>query len=168
MHPQTKHRETMAFDGPSTASKYIEISPVSAMEGVMSTLLRSFVIGLAFAMATVTSTKSAVAMTYDNIIGTWCGAKTNPNWTNQLIARTTLTIVHLPENSKVILKIDHFEFTDTNVTIHYYAAPGKQGGGTPGNKLTQVMYGDFSADGKTMVQGASGIAGTGQYHFTRC
>jgi hypothetical protein len=132
---------------------------------MMSTLLRNFVIGLAFAMATVTYSKSAVALTYDNIIGTWCGAKTNPNRTNQLIARATLTVVHLPENSRVVLKIDHFEFTDTTVTIHYFSA-GPSEGGTPGKVLTSVDYGDFSADGKTMVQKPSSAGGL--YRFARC
>jgi hypothetical protein len=131
----------------------------------MSTLLRNLVIGLAFAIAAITCSKSAVALTYDNIIGTWCGAKSNPNWTNQLIARNTLTVVHLPGNSRVVLNIDHFEFTDTTATIHYYSA-GPSEGGTPGKVLTRVLYGDFSADGRTMIQQPSKAGGL--YRFTRC
>jgi hypothetical protein len=139
-----------------------------ARGGVMSTLLRGFVIGLAFAMAAVTCSKSAVALTYDDILGTWCGAKTNPDWTNQLIARTTLTVVHLPQNSRTILKIDHFDFTDAIVTIYYLSAGRSQQSGTgiPGKVLTQVRYGDFGPNDKTMVQKSSDIGGA--YHFTRC
>ncbi len=104
-------------------------------------------------LATTTlASGSAVAdpVTYKDILGKWCGTKSNPNWVNLTISRDELAIVHLPNKAKNVLKIDHFEFGDSAVTLHYYAAGALNG--VPGSNLFQVSYGEFGADDKTMVQ----------------
>jgi hypothetical protein len=105
---------------------------------------------LTFVTASVASGKAAGAPTYDTILGKWCGTKANPNWVNLLITRDALTITHLPNNVVNKLTIDRFEFTDTTVMIHYFAAGALKG--VPGNNPYRVSYGDFSDDGKKMVQ----------------
>jgi hypothetical protein len=113
----------------------------------------------------VANGKAGGALTHNDILGSWCGVKTNPNWTNLLVARDKLTITHLPGKGVNVLKIDHFSFTETQVTIHYFAAEALKG--VPGKNLFEVSYGNLSADGKTMVQLHSGVQPR-DYNFTRC
>ncbi len=104
-------------------------------------------------------------LTAKNIYGQWCGASTNPNLTKDIFAANSLTVVHLPGNTKTVLKVDRYEYTATTITVYYYSAGSGQGG-TPGNVLVNVTYGNFSADGKTMNQLPNSQGGL--YVFTRC
>jgi len=113
--------------------------------------LRRLLIASVLATASVASGSAvADALAYKDILGKWCGTKTNPNWVNLMITRDELTITHLPNKTRNVLKIDHFEFSDTAVTLDFFAAGALNG--VPGSNLFQVSYGDFGADGKTMVQ----------------
>jgi hypothetical protein len=120
---------------------------------------------LAFVTASVASGKAAGAPTYDAILGKWCGTKANPNRVNLLITRDALTITHLPNNVVNKLTVDRFEFTDSMVMIHYFAAGALKG--VPGNDPYRVRYGDFGADGKTMVQLHNAVQPRDAY-YTRC
>ncbi len=91
--------------------------------------------------------------------------QTNPNWVNLMITRDELAITHLPNKVKNVLKIDHFEFGDTAVTLHYFAAGALNG--VPGSKLFLVSYGDFGADDKTMVQLHNSVQPRDAY-YKRC
>jgi hypothetical protein len=120
---------------------------------------------LAFVTASVASGKAAGAPTYDAILGKWCGTKANPNRVNLLITRDALTITHLPNNVVNKLTVDRFQFTDSMVMIHYFAAGALKG--VPGNNPYRVRYGDFGADGKTMVQLHNAVQPRDAY-YTRC
>jgi hypothetical protein len=120
---------------------------------------------LAFVTASVAGGKAAGAPTYDTILGKWCGTKANPNWVNLLITRDKLAITHLPNNVENVLKIDHFEFSETAVAIHYFAAGALKG--VPGKNPFLVSYGNFGADGKTMVQLHNSVQPRDAY-YTRC
>ena len=127
-------------------------------------LLKRFVIGVAVVILPVNNGAFAAMLTYDSILGSWCGVSTNPYLTNLIFARDTLTVIHLPKNDRTVLKIDHYEFTDSEIIMYYKFAGGNQTG-TPGNVLGHSTYRDFGADDKTMVQAPSNDA---LYHFTRC
>lgn len=128
--------------------------------------LKQLLIAAALATASLAS-GSAVAeeLTYKDILGKWCGNKSNPNWVNLIITRDELAIVHLPNKARNVLKIDHFEFSDTGVTLHYFAAGALNG--VPGSNLFQVSYGDFGAGGKTMVQLHNTVQPR-DAHYKRC
>jgi hypothetical protein len=114
-------------------------------------------LGLVIATASVTNSVSAATLTYDNILGSWCGVNTNPHWVNAIFSRDSLTAIFLPNNSKTVFKIDHYEFTDTMVSVRYVKAD---------KTVTTVIYIDFSADDQTMIQAATDQSAI--YHFTRC
>jgi hypothetical protein len=127
--------------------------------------LKSFILGMTVAIATVTMSESAATLSYDNILGNWCGQNSNPNLTNYLFARDTLTVTFLPDKTTSVLKIDHYDFSDSAVVVYYLAAsPDK--GSTPGNMLFQVTYYNFGSDGQTMQQKPSDRGGL--YRFKRC
>ena len=134
---------------------------------MISISLRSLGIGLVIAIAAISSGGSAVALTYDDILGKWCGVSTNPNLTNLLFSRDRLIVFHLANNTQTTLQVDHYEFTDTEVMLYYLAAgTAKTQQGSPGNERVYATYRDFGADGKTMIQVATKYAG--QYRFIRC
>jgi hypothetical protein len=132
---------------------------------MIGAIFRRFIIGLVFASVGIANGEAAGALTYNDILGRWCGAKTNPNWTNLLVARDKLTITHLPGKVVNVLKIDHFSFTETQMTIHYFAAGALEG--VRGKNLFHVDYGNLSADGKSMVQLHNEVQPS-DYNFTRC
>jgi hypothetical protein len=127
-------------------------------------LLKRFVVSLAILILPVTTGAFAAMLSYDNILGSWCGMSINPYLTNLVFARDTLTVIHLPKNDRTVLKVDHYQFTDTAITLYYKYAGGDQTG-TPGNVTGHAVYSEFGADDKTMVQAPSNNA---LYHFTRC
>src|SRR5260370_14297586 len=127
--------------------------------------LKGFFFALVLAAASVANVKSADALTYGSILGKWWKAKTNPNWVNLMITREALTITHLGNNGVNRLNIDHLEFTDTTVVIHYLAAGDLKG--VPGTNPYRVSYGNFSSDGKTMVQLSNSVQPRDAY-YTRC
>jgi hypothetical protein len=132
---------------------------------MIGSLFKRFFFALVLATASVANVKSADTLTYDNILGKWCGAQTNPNWVNLLITRDALTITHLPNKVVNKLSIDHFEFTDTTAIIHYFAAEALNG--VAGKNLFRVSYGDFGADGKSMVQLSNSVQPRDAY-YKRC
>jgi len=127
---------------------------------------RRFLIASVLATASLASGGAvADALAYEDILGKWCGTRTNPNWVNLMISRDELVITHLPNKTKNVLKIDHFEFGDTAVTLHYFAAGALNG--VAGSNLFQVSYGEFGADGKTMVQLHNSVQPRDAY-YKRC
>jgi hypothetical protein len=111
------------------------------------------------------ATAPAPAMTYDDIVGSWCGDSANPHWGNYLFAHDTVTITHLPGKKQTVLQVDRYEFTDKAVTLHYWAATGR--GNIPGDKPFTVQFGHFGSDNKTMVQEPDDTRGK-PYRYTRC
>ena len=109
---------------------------------------------------------NAAALGYDDILGNWCGLKSNPNWTNFHVSRETLTITHLPEGNKIGLKIDHFEFDDDSVVIYYRSAGHGNQASRPGSVLSRVKFFRFSPDRASMNQATSDVSG--EYQFNRC
>jgi len=126
---------------------------------------RSVIVGLAIATATVTISASAAPLSYNSILGSWCGQSSNPNLTNYLFARDTLTVTFFPAKTKSVLKIDHYDFSDSAIVLYWLAASPDQGG-TSGNTLVQVTFGNFSSDDQTMQQQPNDEAGL--YRFKRC
>jgi hypothetical protein len=122
-------------------------------------------IGLMFAALSVANGGSAVALQQNNILGKWCGVRANPNWVNIEFTRDKMTITHLPGNEPDTLKIDRFEFTEDTVIVHYFAAGALNG--VPGKDPFHVTYGNFGADGKTMVQLHNSVQPRDAY-YTRC
>jgi hypothetical protein len=129
--------------------------------------VKNFGLGLAFAMIFVVTAQSGGTLSYNNILGKWCGVSTNPNLTNMLFARDTLTITHLPQNTTTVFAVDHYEFTDTMVKLHYRAS-GTALTPVPSKEIFRADYSDFSSDGKTMSQPAIPNINRGAYHFMRC
>src|SRR5215471_6921379 len=125
----------------------------------------SKVIFALIAAALLASGESADALSYNDIFGKWCGSSADPNLTNITFSRDVLTITHLPTKNTAVLKIDHFDFTDSTITIYYFGAGAVQG--TPGNKPFYVWYGNFRPDGKAMSQLPIN-APSRPYSFTRC
>jgi hypothetical protein len=113
----------------------------------------------------VTISESAATLSYNTILGKWCGLSSNPNLTNYLFARDTLTVTFLRGKSTSVLKVDHYDFSDSTVVLYYFAASPDEGG-TPGNTLVQVTFGNFSPDDQTMEQPPSDEGGL--YRFKRC
>ena len=128
-------------------------------------LLRSLVVGFTVATAAVTASASAATLSYDNILGNWCGVTSNPNLTNYFFTNGNLTVTFLPGRTTSTLTVDHYEFSDSTVVLFYLAASPKKGG-TPGNTLVQVTFENFSPDGQTMNQRPSEQGGL--YRFVRC
>ncbi len=108
----------------------------------------------------------AASLDYSDALGTWCGSRSNPNWTNMDISRDALAITHLPGGNQTVLRIDHFEFSDAHVLIYYLAAGLGNQANKPGSTLARVEFIRFSADGRSMVQATSDISA--EYTFTRC
>jgi hypothetical protein len=133
---------------------------------VIGELVKNFGLGLALAMVSVTVGQSASTLTYDDILGKWCGVSSNPYWTNMLFSRDTLTITQLPKKTTVVFKVNHYEFTDTTVSVSYLAGGDRLSPTASGKEIFQATYADFGSDGKTMSQPA--IPGRGAYHFMRC
>ncbi len=127
--------------------------------------LKSLIVGMTIATATVTMSESAATLSYNSILGSWCGLSSNPNLTNYLFARDTLTVTFFPAKTKSVLKIDHYDFSDSAIVLYWFGASPNQGG-TPGNTLLQVTFGNFSSDDQTMQQQPSDEAGL--YRFKRC
>ncbi len=125
----------------------------------------SFIMGLTVVATVVGTSQSASALAYNDILGKWCGATSNLNWTNMLFARDVLTITHLPRKTTTVFKIDHYEFTDTMVTV-YYRSAGPAPAPFSDKKLFKAVYSNFSSDRKAMSQPA-GI-NRDAYRFTRC
>jgi hypothetical protein len=118
-------------------------------------LLRSFIIGF---VAAVTASAPAAALTYADILGGWCGVRSNPNRTNYTFTRKTLTVTFLPGRTKKVFKVDNYDFSDTGtVTLFYWQARDER---------RQVHFGDFSSDGREMFQQSSEAGGL--YRFVRC
>jgi hypothetical protein len=142
----------------------------SAMPAAVGEMIRELVeklgLGLAFAMISITAGQTAGKITYDDILGKWCGVSSNPNWTNMLFARDTLKITQLPAKTIKVFKVDQYEFTDTSVLVNFLAAGDPLAPTPAGKEVFQATYSDFSSDGKTMSQSA--IPGRGAYHFKRC
>ena len=112
-------------------------------------LIKDLGLGLAFAMMFVATAQSASVLGYNDILGKWCGASNNPNWTNMLFARDALTITHLPQKKTTVFKVDRYEFTDTMVMIYYRPAASVPPPFS-GKKTFKAIYSDFSSDRKTM------------------
>ena len=109
---------------------------------------------------------NAAALGYDDILGNWCGMKSNPNWTNFNVTRGMLTITHLPEGNRIGLTIDHFDFDDDSVVIYYRSAGHGDQASRPGSVLSRVKFFRFSSDRRSMNQATSDISG--EYQFNRC
>ena len=129
------------------------------------TSLKSVLAGCLLAIAAVGSSHAA-SIGYDEILGNWCGMKSNPNWTNFHVSRGTLAITHLPNGDTIDLSIDHFEFSDTRVIIYYLSAGHGNQANKPGNVVSRVEFIRFSADRTSMFQATSDISG--EYQFRRC
>lgn len=123
-------------------------------------------------MMVAATSANAASLDFGDILGNWCGSRSNPHWTNYQISRTTLTVTHLPSGSKTTLQIDHFDFTEMyqsnrpSVVIYYLAAGHGGQAGTPGHTLIHAGFINFSSDGRSMTQVKSDV--TNEYHFTRC
>jgi hypothetical protein len=111
------------------------------------------------------SSQGAGTLSYGNILGKWCGVTSNPNLTNYLFTRDTLTVNHLSNKQTVVLKLDNYEFSGAMVIVHYFAKSAKAGS-VAGNQRVDVTFGEFSADGKTMAQVKT--SGSPAYLFVRC
>jgi hypothetical protein len=114
----------------------------------------------------VAAAGNAAALGYDDILGNWCGSKSNPNWTNFHVSRGTLAITHLPDGNTIDLSIDHFEFSDSGVVIYYLSAGHGNQASTPGSVVSRVQFIRFSPDRQLMIQATSDISG--EYQFRRC
>ncbi len=100
---------------------------------------------------------TASTLSYEDILGTWCGAADNPNVTNYELSRQSLIVTFLPDRNKRAFNVDVYEFEPGVVTLYYF----------PTSKDRRwVKFGEFSADRKQMVQLAS-EAGP-RYVFRRC
>ena len=128
----------------------------------MRAFLKSFIVGLTMA-TTATTGESAAALSYDNILGKWCGLASNPNPSIDLFTRDALTVT-FPSRT-VVLKIDHYNFSDSTVIMHYFAAAPERGS-TPGQQVLNVTFENFSSDGQTMDQRPNEQGG--RYRFKRC
>jgi hypothetical protein len=132
---------------------------------VIRVLRRNLGLGVAAMTISVVTSQSASALAYNDILGKWCGVSSNLNWTNMLFARDVLTITHLPQKATTVFKIDHYEFTDTIVTV-YYRSISPAPAPVPGRKIFKAVYLNFSSDRKTMSQPAG--VNQNAYRFTRC
>ena len=128
-------------------------------------ILPRSVVAALFLIATVGGA-GAASLDYDSILGLWCGSQSNPNWTNYRVSRDALTVIHLPQRTNTVLRVDHFEFSDDAVVIYYLSAGHEKLGGTPGNVMSRVQFINFSPDGQQMTQATSDVSG--EYRFTRC
>jgi hypothetical protein len=126
---------------------------------------KSAFLGFLLALA-ATGGAGAASLSYDDILGNWCGSRSNPNWTNFRVSREQMIITHLPNRTRTPLKIDHFVFSDTDIVIFYLSAGTGTKAGTPGSMMSHVQFIRFGSDGQSMVQATSDV--TGEYRFTRC
>lgn len=69
---------------------------------------------VAFLLAAAGVTTPAVALTDRDILGKWCGSKTNYD-----IGRKTQTVTCRSDNERKNFVIDRFAFTDTDMTMYW-------------------------------------------------
>ena len=100
---------------------------------------------------------TTTALSYDDILGTWCGEPGNPNPTQYELSRQSLIVTFLPARNKKAFNVDVYEFAAGVVTLYYF----------PNSKERRwVKFGEFSADRRQMAQLAN-EAGP-RYAFRRC
>ena len=105
-----------------------------------------------FALAAVFFTPaSALAMSFDDISGKWCGETTA-----YYIGRNSIDVTFFSNNSRVRYMIDNFEYTDTEITINWFSKDDR----------VFTKFGEFSSDKQKMVQ-LQNTAGP-RREFRRC
>ncbi len=120
-------------------------------------LRRNAIFALAVGFALMVPSGPASALSEADILGTWCGAKSNSNLTNYTITRNTLTVTYFPANTQRVFPITSFDFSSDVVTMNWKLAD---------NDERWTKFGEFSPDRRSMMQLAS-EAGP-RYDFYRC
>ena len=93
------------------------------------------------AALTLAGGSPAQALSFEDIAGKWCtGIGT------ALFTRDKLTVTLASSGQKIELKVEGYEFDETQITVKWV---------TGQNKHTSTPYRDFSADRRMMVQPAT-------------
>ncbi len=103
-----------------------------------SGLRKAMILALTVAAAAVCWSSRAAALTYDDILGTWCTAAGRSGFT-----RESLNIFRSSDNASFSFRITRYEFSDASVKVFWIRRDGDE---------TSTTYGQFGADGRTMVQ----------------
>jgi len=132
----------------------------------MGIAIRNAILACAVTLVLAATSFPVAALSAKDILGQWCGERSNPNWTNVEFTETRLIVTRLPGKSVKSFKIRSYDYSDDLVTVHYTAGDD-EGGGTPGNsRQFRVEYGHFSSDGTSMNQEPNEAGG--RYRFNRC
>ena len=97
-------------------------------------------------LAASSAGEAAAKLAFSNIQGSWCGTQSKYVFTTG-----TLSVTHFTGGFTKVLRVDRYDYADSMITL-YYLAQDPEHGGTPGTKTVWVAFGEFSANGKTMVQ----------------
>ena len=109
------------------------------------------VFGLALATAGLGADGAAVALTFEQISGKWCGSVSSYTFAPGL-----LTVTLYSDKSMRKYKIDDYQYSDTDITVNWMRDDEK----------LFTTFGEFSADDKFMVQ-VQNAAGP-RREFRRC
>ncbi|KAB2920373.1 MAG: hypothetical protein F9K29_02515 [Hyphomicrobiaceae bacterium] len=105
---------------------------------MVSGLRKATILTLVVAAAAVFWSSRAAALTYDDILGTWCTAAGRSGFT-----RESLNIFRSSDSASFSFRITRYEFAETYVRVFWIRRDGAE---------TSTTYGQFGADGRTMVQ----------------
>ncbi len=83
----------------------------------------------------------AQALSFEDIAGKWCTEVGSSQFTPEAI------IIRKPDGARFDLKIDHYAYTDTVITVFWVRRADAT--------VTSTDYGELSADRRTMAQLAS-------------
>jgi len=89
-------------------------------------------------MAATLVAAPAHALSFADIAGKWCTEAGSSQFTPNTI------IVRKANGTRLDLKIDHYAYTDTMITVFWVRLTD--------HGITSTDYGDFSADGRRMAQ----------------
>ena len=123
---------------------------------IYMTRIAAFIFSLA--IVALACAAPAAALSHSNLLGQWCGDKSNPVVTKVNFAQKAFTTVWPQANNRTKTRpIQRYEFAETTITVNYVGEDAKE---------VFVVYGEFSRDGRRMAQ----LPGHGvpRYAFYRC
>ncbi len=117
----------------------------------MTNAVRTLAIVASAIAAVAFSGRAAPALGFQDIAGKWCGSASS-----YAFARETLTVVLLSDNSQRVYPIDSYAYDDAVVTVTWER----------GDEQLITEFGEFSADGQSMVQLENDVGPRREFH--RC
>jgi hypothetical protein len=118
--------------------------------------LRAAVVAASLALAAMTHAVPAGAQSYSDILGRWCGDRSNRYVTILDFMADSFSVTWQDTNDRRVHRIIRYELGPGTIRVHWYN----------GNTATWTEYGEFSPDGQRMLQLPT--RGTPLYIFYRC